>query len=405
MLKIIDSSLGRFYHPVLHRFRAFKESKKNQSELKRRISQNQILAEASGRKPRIYVDVTDVFLSDKGTGIQRVAKEISRNLKEISANYDVVDVYCKGAAYSDCGTKREISLQRGDIFFILDQSIQNICNNFLLFQHLMQNGVRVVSFFHDLIPVTHPQFCHPDYAKDFRRFLKEVLFLSQIICNSESTANELKDYLAKNPQVKRNSALKISHSLLGCDFSAKGGQVSPLCIGENKGKPHSPAFLMVSTVEPRKMYAQAVGAFTMLWEKGVEAQLWIVGRPGWRNEKTISLIENHTENGIRLFWYKNGISDEELASLYKKCDAVLFASIAEGFGLAVAEGAHFKKPLILRDIPVFREIAGENAFYFTGEDSQSLAAKIEEWLSLYQKGYPCRYLLQQQGFLSHHHIL
>ncbi|MBR0098134.1 MAG: glycosyltransferase, partial [Treponema sp.] len=111
---------------------------------------------------------------------------------------------------------------------------------------------------------------------------------------------------------------------------------------------------------------------------------WIVGRRGWKNETTFRLIEENTHYGKELVWYSTGISDEELASLYEKCDAVIFASVAEGFGLAVAEGAHFGKPLILRDIPVFREIAGNNAFYFSGTDESILAGKIKEWISLYK---------------------
>ena len=105
---------------------------------------------------------------------------------------------------------------------------------------------------------------------------------------------------------------------------------------------------MVSTVDRRKNYKQAVHAFSLLWESGYDVELKIVGRPGWRCEHTIELLENHPELGKRLFWYKSGISDEELAKLYSETDAVIFASLAEGFGLAITEGAYYKKPLILR---------------------------------------------------------
>ena len=62
------------------------------------------------------------------------------------------------------------------------------------------------------------------------------------------------------------------------------------------------------------------------------------------------------------------------------------ASITEGFGLAVAEAAQFKKPLIVRNIPVFKEIAGENAFYFDGLEAKDLASAIEKWIELYKNG-------------------
>ena len=58
------------------------------------------------------------------------------------------------------------------------------------------------------------------------------------------------------------------------------------------------------------------------------------------------------------------------------------ASEGEGFGLAIVEGARHGKPLILRDIPVFREIAGKHAFYFRGDTPEELAKALREWFSL-----------------------
>ncbi len=62
------------------------------------------------------------------------------------------------------------------------------------------------------------------------------------------------------------------------------------------------------------------------------------------------------------------------------------ASEAEGFGLAVVEGARHKKPLILRDLPVFREIAGDSAFYFDGLRPDDLADAVTRWLALDAEG-------------------
>ncbi len=58
------------------------------------------------------------------------------------------------------------------------------------------------------------------------------------------------------------------------------------------------------------------------------------------------------------------------------------ASEAEGFGLPIIEAARYDKPLILRDIPVFREIAGEHAFYFQGMAPEDLGRALSRWLHL-----------------------
>jgi hypothetical protein len=56
------------------------------------------------------------------------------------------------------------------------------------------------------------------------------------------------------------------------------------------------------------------------------------------------------------------------------------ASAGEGFGLPLVEAARHQRPILARDIPVFREVAGAHATYFTGSSGESLAAALETWL-------------------------
>ena len=46
------------------------------------------------------------------------------------------------------------------------------------------------------------------------------------------------------------------------------------------------------------------------------------------------------------------------------------------------EAAKLGTPLIARDIPVFREVAGAHALYFSGLDPQSVADVVKHWLAL-----------------------
>jgi glycosyltransferase involved in cell wall biosynthesis len=77
----------------------------------------------------------------------------------------------------------------------------------------------------------------------------------------------------------------------------------------------------------------------------------------------------------------------ELNHLYQACDALIFASYAEGFGLAIVEAAQHGVPLILRDLPVFREVAGESAFYFHANEPVELAVAVKAWLELSNNGH------------------
>jgi hypothetical protein len=65
---------------------------------------------------------------------------------------------------------------------------------------------------------------------------------------------------------------------------------------------------------------------------------------------------------------------------------MLMASEGEGFGLPLVEAARHGVPIITRDLPVFREISREHAFYFSGTDPTDLADALRTWLKLYRRG-------------------
>ena len=63
-------------------------------------------------------------------------------------------------------------------------------------------------------------------------------------------------------------------------------------------------------------------------------------------------------------------------------------SEGEGFGLPLIEAAQHATPIIARDIPVFREVAGDHAFYFDGLEASALADAIHQWLALWRQLLP-----------------
>jgi glycosyltransferase involved in cell wall biosynthesis len=145
------------------------------------------------------------------------------------------------------------------------------------------------------------------------------------------------------------------------------------------------SFLMVGTVEPRKGHAQVVAAFERLWSQGMELNLVIIGKPGWMVESLIERLRSHREADNRLF-YVEWASDQMLLQLYKESAALIMASEGEGFGLPLIEAAHHKLPIIARDLPVFKEVAGEYAYYFHGTEPDDLAKAIRDWIKLRQEG-------------------
>lgn len=145
-----------------------------------------------------------------------------------------------------------------------------------------------------------------------------------------------------------------------------------------------PTFLMVGTLEPRKGHEQALDAFEQLWQSGVDVSLVIVGQQGWMVQTLVERLRAHPALNKRLVWLE-AVSDEYLEKIYAASTCLIAASYGEGFGLPLIEAAKHKLPILARDIPVFREIAGENAFYFKGELPAQMAHAVGLWLDLYRE--------------------
>ena len=353
----------------------------------------------SGRQ--LFVDISELLRTDGKSGIQRVVRSVLRqlciqSLKEFrvepvyaipgTQGYRYVRHLCPEYRDSlDLSTDEFIKFDAGDVFLGLDLQPQIVLTNQPFYQQLRQHGVRVEFVVYDLLPVLMPQaFAEGTYGPH-QAWLEVIAQGDGAICISQAVADELKQWLAENELLQ--PAFKIDWFHLGADIDASV---------PSKGKPDQavtllnrmserPAFLMVGTLEPRKGHRQVLAAFDLLWNKGVEASLVIVGKRGWIMDKFVEYMSGHPESGRRLFWIE-GASDEYLESIYAASVCLIAASEGEGFGLPLIEAAQHHKCIIARDIPVFREVAKGHALYFSGVSPVDLAKVVENWLALFQQG-------------------
>jgi glycosyltransferase involved in cell wall biosynthesis len=70
------------------------------------------------------------------------------------------------------------------------------------------------------------------------------------------------------------------------------------------------------------------------------------------------------------------IDENCLLSAYASALAFLFPSRHEGFGLPLLEALRAGCPVLCSDTPVFREVAGEGAEYFSSDDAEGLSTLI-----------------------------
>jgi glycosyltransferase involved in cell wall biosynthesis len=124
-----------------------------------------------------------------------------------------------------------------------------------------------------------------------------------------------------------------------------------------------PTILMVGTMWNKNLerVAQAL--------KGISCRLEIVGE---LSEKQKMILD---ENGVI---YKNHVdmSEEELYSLYKLSDLVVFASLYEGFGLPIIEAQAVGRPVVTSNCCSMPEVAGGGACLVNPESIESIREGI-----------------------------
>lgn len=353
------------------------------------------------RKAQLFVDISELVSRDARTGIQRVVRNVLKEwMDNPPAGYVVEPVYAtvdQGYRYARSFTRRvygssaevlqdePIGFTAGDIFFGLDLQPHVVFVHRSFFQELRRQGVQVKFAVYDLLCVLMPQYFPHGSADAFTQWLKVVAESDGAICISRTVAGELADWVKENGPV-RERPFMINWSHLGADRdgleSNKATPIDADAVLDQLRKRKS--FLMVGTLEPRKGYLQCLRAFEQLWQSGMEVNLVIVGKQGWMVENLADCLRGHHELKKRLFWLE-GISDGCLDNIYTTSTCLIAASEGEGFGLPLIEAAQHKLPIIARDIPVFREVSGQWAYYFSGTKPVDLSEAVKAWLELYRE--------------------
>lgn len=338
---------------------------------------------------KIYLDLSEIAFRDAKTGIQRVVKNV---IKEW-VSYDKVDYsiapicarpsegYCPAIDYIASLLKENsvpsiiedaegCSLQEasfGDIYFMLDFQPRLVPKMRNLYQTLSNKGVRVVFLVYDILPIQFPQFFTPGFADAFCDWLNTVLEVSdKVISISQSTMNSILNYIEKNPSVNISSSLEHQWFHIGVDFPQHmtAAQHIPSQLCEKK----TALFLMVGTIEPRKGHADVLDVFEKLYSTGSSPRLVVIGKKGWGCDELISRFVKFAACYEQFIWLDNA-QDEILLSCYEQANYVIAASYGEGYGLPIVEAAYFGCKVICRNIPVFREVAGNiDVTYFNNND-------------------------------------
>jgi glycosyltransferase involved in cell wall biosynthesis len=365
------------------------------------------------RKRQLLIDISELVKRDAKTGIQRVVRSLlTEMLLNPPADYDAHPIYANQlslgyryanrfkkkffasdadkAAMGESNTSNAedpvIETQPGDIFLGIDLQADIVQAQKQYLSAIRLSGSKIYFVVYDLLPILFPN-AFPSAAEfNHRQWLLEISKFDGIICISKAVADDYRAWAGVHiPDLPKKFDVAWFH--LGADIE---NSVPTTGMPENAQEVISkisaqPSFVMIGTLEPRKGYSQTLPAFEKLWANGTNVNLVIIGKKGWMVDELVKHIESHPELNKRLFWLES-ISDEYLDQIYSASTCLIAASDGEGFGLPLIEAARRHVPIIARDIPVFREVAGEHAFYYRASKPEVMTQAIQTWLALFAKG-------------------
>lgn len=341
---------------------------------------------------RWLVDVTHISGKDLGTGIQRVVRSILGHwlsappegirIEPIAfrdGRYHHAHAYaCSLLGIADPGDLPEdiVAITGNESFIGLDWAMESLPPSAPLLRTWRHAGVSMHFVMNDILPETLPDAFHQRTREQFRLWLDTVAELADAVhCISRTTADEFRRWLQVNHPV---CTPRIGHFPLGVE-PRSSTLAAPLPVTLDEAMSARPSVLMVGTLEPRKAHALALEAVELLWEAGADLNLVIVGHRGWLVGDLIKRLERHEALNHRLFWLEDA-SDAVLEAIYERATVLLAPSHGEGYGLPLIEAAVRNKPIIARNLPVFREVAGDYPHYFDSETPEALATILSRWL-------------------------
>lgn len=227
---------------------------------------------------------------------------------------------------------------------------------------------------HDLTYIDLPQYVSAKLRSDLTRFVPVAIRRSSFIVSvSDFTKQRIHDFYHEPLDTIITTPIPPAPSVQYTAVECKDTLVK---LGITK-----PYIVTLGTIEPRKNVINLIEAYKQMSKKQRDVySLVIAGRIGWYSEDTETAIKEAARNGYDVI-HLGYVSDTDREILYQSATLFVSASHYEGFGMPVLEAMNYGIPCVISDIPVYREVAGDNARYFNQESPASIAKEISVLLA------------------------
>jgi glycosyltransferase involved in cell wall biosynthesis len=241
---------------------------------------------------------------------------------------------------------------------------------------IRNRGVMVVRMIYDLIPTIKPQWLEPVHTQAITAWVRSVLRESDCVLTiSEFSRQEIERYCAEC----RFDVPPITVVRLGDVLGEGSGGETPSPLP--RFAPMRPFFVCVSTLDVRKNHRLLYDAWTQLAARRGDAcpDLVCIGTPHlYVTDLLREIRQDRTVN--RHIHVLHGIEDCELEWYYKNCQATIYPSKYEGWGLPVAESLGHGRMCLASNATSIPEISSDLPIFFNPFDVHGLVALVERVL-------------------------
>jgi len=226
---------------------------------------------------------------------------------------------------------------------------------------------KTAAVFHDLRLIYFPELYGVAETAEFTRLAKTWMpKLDLVITGSQTVKSEIHDFFG----IPDERVIVVSEGSDHGGCQADSDAMQDIQLG-------FPFFLTVNPSDVRKNLFRTLDAFAMYLTEHPddrEVKLVIAGVIS-EAERFSAWQSEHPEIRDRVITI-GYVSESYLASLYRTAIASIYMSLYEGFGIPIIESFRSRCPVIVADIPVFREVAIDVACFVDPCDSKKLSAAM-----------------------------
>ncbi|MGP3696575.1 glycosyltransferase [Rhodobacter sp. NSM] len=248
----------------------------------------------------------------------------------------------------------------------------------LTLRQIRASGLKMAVLIHDVIPLEHPHLTRPGTPKAFARKLAAVSAHADVLIHaSEDVRASTEPFLCRaSNRGSHGRALETIVAPLGVPLAKPEAVRVPADL-----PPSRPYFIALGTIEPRKNLGLLLDVWEdlhgMMPEAAVPALL-LLGARGWESPAFFHRLDDSPHFGRTIF-QRSGLPDEAVASLLQGAEALLFPSLAEGFGIPPVEAAALGVPVISSPLPSVRKTLNDYPVYLDATDRYLWARTIATW--------------------------